>query len=144
MTIEKEAKAFKLLEVEESDGGQEDKRAKALAVALETKDKPIAEMDHIKSLIAIHPLAKGDMPQLENKNLYSLVQRMASPKKGQKAPQLLNGKTVKQLVEDQKHNQRRFMNEKYKLDKKWKVTANMQGGGSLVDPKEYGIRETFQ
>ena len=82
MTIEKEAKAFKLLEVEENDGGQEDKHAKALAVALETKDKPIAEMDHIKSLIPIHPLAKGDMPQLENKNLYGLAQRLASPKKG--------------------------------------------------------------
>ena len=36
------------------------------------------------------------------------------------------------------------MNERNKLDKKWKVIANMQGGGSLVDPKEYGIRETFQ
>ena len=69
---------------------------------------------------------------------------MASPKKGQKAPQLLDGKTVKQLVEDQKQNPKRFISEKGRLDRKWKRYANMQGGGSLVDPKEYQIRETLK
>ena len=50
-----------------------DAHARALAKAMVTKNMSMAEMDHIKSLIALQPLAGGAMPQLENKGRYKLA-----------------------------------------------------------------------
>ena len=68
--IDQEARVFAMLYAAKDENQHANAHAKALAEAMVTKNMSISEMDHIKSLIALQPMAGGAMPQLENKGRY--------------------------------------------------------------------------
>ena len=80
--VDAQARAFAMLEAYHDESEHANAHAKALAESMVVKNMSIAEMDHIRSLLELRPLAGGAMPQLEDKGRYRQAQRIVDPKPG--------------------------------------------------------------
>ena len=140
---------FEMLQVYQDESEHTSAHAKALAESMVIKNMSIAEMDHIKSVIDLPPVAGGSMPQLENKGRYLVAQRIVSPKKGQKSQRLLDGKSVKALVDAPASGSLKDRRgtavgkAQATFETKRVAIANIQGAGSLVDQRECEFRKTL-